>query len=54
MNRTHGSRKRDIETFIKIEILKGDIKKAIDIAERYNITAKAFGKLVKEVDGIAR
>lgn len=54
MNKTHGSRKRDIETFIKIEILKGNIKRAIDISEQYKITPKQFGELVKEVDAIAR
>lgn len=52
MNKTHGSRKRDIEMFIKIELLKGDIKKAIDIAEHHHITPKDFGKLSKEIQQI--
>ena len=49
MNKTHGSRKQDIEMFIKVEILKGDIKRAIDICERYGISSSRFGKLVREV-----
>lgn len=52
MNKTHGSRKQDIEMFIKMEIMKGDIKRAIDLCERYNISSKDFGKLVKQVNAI--
>lgn len=50
MNKTHGSRKRDIEMFVKIEIARGNIKRAIDICERYKISSKDFGRLVREVD----
>ncbi|MBO7731005.1 MAG: hypothetical protein J6S67_00580 [Methanobrevibacter sp.] len=50
MNKTHGSRKRDIEMFIKIELFKGNIKRAVDIAERYNISPKEFGELTREVE----
>lgn len=52
MNKTHGSRKQDIEMYIKMAIIKGDIKKAIDICEKYNISSKRFGKLVKDVENI--
>lgn len=52
MNKTHGSRKLDIEMFIKVELLKGNIKKAIDIAERYHITPKDFGKLTREIEQV--
>lgn len=34
---------------IKGFILCGNIKKAIDIAEKHNIDSKEFGKIVKEV-----
>ena len=37
MNKTHGSRKQDIERHIIIALFKGDIKRAIDIAQKYNI-----------------
>ena len=50
MNKTHGSRKQDIETFIKVEILKGNIKRAIDICERHGISSRRFGKIVREVE----
>lgn len=50
MNRTHSSRKRDIEMFVKIAIAKGDIKKAIELCERYKISSKDFGSLVREVN----
>lgn len=50
MNRTRCSRKRDIEMFIKIAILKGDIKKAIELCEQYKISSKDFGRLVREVE----
>lgn len=52
MNKTHGSRKQDIEMHIKVAILKEDIKKAIDIAEKYGISPKRFGDLVREVDKV--
>lgn len=52
MNKTHGSRKQDVEMFVKIAIFKGDIKKAIDICEKYNISSKRFGQLVKDVKAI--
>ena len=44
-----GSRKQDIEMAIKIEIQRGNIKKSIDIAEKYGITPKRYGELVKQV-----
>ena len=49
MNKTHGSRKQDIERHIIIALFKGDIKRAIDIAQKYNISPKDFGKLSKKV-----
>lgn len=52
MNKTHGSRKRDIEMFVKIEIVKGDIKRAVDLCERYGISSKEFGRLVREVESV--
>lgn len=52
MNKTHSSRKQEIEMFIKIELLKGNIKKAIDICEKYNISVKRFGELVKQIEEI--
>ena len=52
MNKTHGSRKRDIEMFVKIEIASGNIKRAIDICERYKISSKDFGRLVREVESV--
>lgn len=52
MNKTHGSRKRDIEMLVKIEIARGNIKRAIDICERHKISTKDFGRLVREVDSI--
>ena len=50
MNKTHGSRKRDIEMLVKIEIARGNIKRAIEICERYKISSKDFGRLVREVE----
>ena len=44
-----GSRKQDIEMAIKIEIQRGNIKKSIDIAEKYGIKPKRYGQLVKQV-----
>lgn len=52
MNKTHGSRKRDIEMFVKIEIVKGNIKRAIDICEKYGLSSKDFGRLVREIESI--
>lgn len=52
MNKTHGSRKQDIEMFVKMAILKEDIKKAIGICEHYGIDNKRFGQLVQEVNKI--
>lgn len=45
-----GSRKQDIEMFIKIEIQRGNIKKSIELAEKYGITPKRYGQLVKQVE----
>lgn len=50
MNKTHGSRKQDIEMIIKVEIVRGNIKRAIDLCERYGISIKDFGRLVREVE----
>ncbi|MCI8632537.1 MAG: hypothetical protein HFE64_03510 [Lachnospiraceae bacterium] len=47
-----GSRKQDREMHIKIAILKGDIKRAIDLCERYGITPKRFGQLAEQVESI--
>lgn len=52
MNKTHGNRKRDVEMFIKVEILRGNIKRAIDLCERYSVSSKDFGRLVREVESI--
>ncbi len=52
MNKTHGSRKRDIEMFVKIEIVKGNIKRAIEICEKYGLSSKDFGRLVREIESI--
>ena len=52
MNKTHSSRKQDVEMFIKVEILRGNIKRAIDLCERYGISSKDFGRLVHEVESI--
>ena len=52
MNKTHGSRKRDIEMFVKIEIARGNIKRAIDLCERYKISSEDFGRLVREVESV--
>lgn len=52
MNKTHGSRKRDIEMFIKLEILNGNIKKAVDLCKRYGVSSKDFVRLVREVEKI--
>lgn len=49
MNKTHSSRKRDIEMFIKVEILRGNIKRAIELCEQYKISSKDFGHLAREV-----
>ena len=53
MNKTHGSRKQDIETFIKVEILTGNIKKAVSICEKYGISPNRFGELVKQVYAVS-
>lgn len=45
-----GSRKQDIEMYIKAHILRGEIKKAVDLCEKYGITPKRFGQLVKQVE----
>lgn len=50
MNKTHGSRKHDIEMLVKVEIARGSIKRAIEICERYKISSKDFGRLVREVE----
>lgn len=50
MNKTRGSRKRDIEMFVKVEIAKRNIKRAIELCERYKIKSKDFGRLVREVE----
>lgn len=52
MNKTHGSRKRDIEMFVKVEIFKGNIKKAIELCEKYGISSKDFGRLVRQVEQV--
>ena len=52
VNKTHGSRKRDIDMFVKIEIFEGNIKRAIEICERYGVSSKEFGKLIREVEDV--
>lgn len=52
MNRTKGGRKQDIEMHIKIAILKGDIKRSIDLAEKYKVSPKRYGQLVKQVEKV--
>ena len=49
MNKTHGSRKQDIEMHIKIAILSNDIKKSIELCEKYSVSSKRYGDLVKQV-----
>lgn len=50
MNKTHGSRKRDIETYIMIEIMRDNIKRSIDVAEMHGVSPKRYGQLVKHVE----
>lgn len=38
---------------IKVEIAYGNIKKAIDMCEKYGITSKRFGELTKQVEETA-
>jgi hypothetical protein len=45
-------RKR-IEEYIAVAILQGDPKRAIDIAERYNIPPQEFGKMVAKYSRFA-
>lgn len=52
MNKTRSSRKRDIEMYIKVAILHGEIKKSIDLAEKYGISPKRYGELVKQVEAV--
>ena len=53
MNKTRGSRKRDREMLVKIAILQGDIKRSIDLCERFGITTKRYGELVRQVEATA-
>ena len=50
MNKTHGSRKQDIEMDIMIKIYNKDLKGAISLCDRYNVSPKRFGELVNRVD----
>lgn len=50
MNKTHGSRKQDIEMHIKMQIMLGNIRRAIEICQKYSISSKRFGELCKEID----
>ena len=52
MNKTHSSRKREIEMHIKVAILQGNIKRSIDLAEQYNISAKRYGELVRQIGDV--
>lgn len=54
MNRTHSSRKQDIEMFIKIEILNGNLTKASMLADRYKITPNRFKELVRQVESVGK
>ena len=36
--------------FIKIEISRGNVKKSIEIAEKYGISPKRYGELVRQVE----
>lgn len=47
-----GSRKQDVEMLIKVHVLQGEIKKAVDLCEKYGISAKRFGQLVKQVEAV--
>lgn len=49
MNKTHGSRKRDIEMFIKIALFKKDTERVKILCERYKIGEKTLEKLKREV-----
>ena len=35
---------------VKVDILHGEIKRAIDLCEKYGITPQRFGQLVKQVE----
>lgn len=37
---------------IKVHVLQGEIKKAVDLCEKYGISAKRFGQLVKQVEAV--
>lgn len=54
MNKTHGSRKRDLEMYVKIEIMMGNVKRSVDLAEKYGISPKRYGELAKQVEMVAR
>lgn len=54
MNKTHGSRKQDIEMAIMIKIYNKDFKGAIALCERYNVSPKRFGELVNRVEFVCR
>ena len=40
------------EMYIKITIHKGKIKKSIELCEKYGISSKRYGELVREVSEI--
>lgn len=54
MNKTHGSRKQDMEMAIMIKIYNKDFKGAITLCERYHVSPKRFGELVNRVDFVCR
>lgn len=47
-----GSRKQDVEMIVKMHVLQGEIKKAVDLCEKYGITSKRFGQLVRQAESI--
>lgn len=49
MNKTHGSRKRDIEMFVKVALQKKDTERVKDLCERYKIDGKTLKRLEMEV-----
>ena len=49
IKRKANRKKKLVIDAIKGHILNDDIKKAIDLCEKYGITPKEFGKIAKEV-----
>lgn len=50
MNSAHKKRRRlqEAKILIQVELLKGDIRRAVELAQRFEITPKEFGKLTEK------